>query len=251
VLESLSSNAGASTTPTASPSPLVAAISPPPAVKQLETTAEAAIAAVTETRKRPLVDSGTADNTNSDGGTASSNTRPSYNGKRRKKPRLQDCEEKLAQLKSENELLKRHLSTVMNQSHKTDVERQQLEQKMRRMLDEKSNASDAEIDTMVQKFSDHYSDYGKRRHSELAFHLDQLQRLANPTNFTKMGLWTLGHQSSMKESSNPIAGILQKELGMTGQQGRKILEQRQKIREVCTNLSEVSTSIRNVAVVPY
>lgn len=39
---------------------------------------------------------------------------------------------------------------------------------------------------------------------------------------------------------NPIAGILQKELGITTQQGRKILEQRQKIRDVSSNLKEVS-----------
>jgi hypothetical protein len=62
--------------------------------------------------------------------------------------------------------------------------------------------------------------------------------LANPTNFTKMGLWTLGQQSL--DTTNPIAGILQKELGITSQQGRKILEQRQKIQRVCTNLKEVN-----------
>ena len=65
--------------------------------------------------------------------------------------------------------------------------------------------------------------------------------LANPTNFTKMRLWTLGQQS--KDTKNPIAGILQKELGITSQQGRKIIEQRQKIQSVCTNLKEVSLLI--------
>lgn len=64
-------------------------------------------------------------------------------------------------------------------------------------------------------------------------------RLANPTNFTKMGLWTLGGQSSNKDRGNPIAGMLQKELGISAQQGRKILDQRQKIQKVCLNLKEV------------
>jgi hypothetical protein len=91
--------------------------------------------------------------------------------------------------------------------------------------------------------------------------------LANPTNFTKMGLWTLGGggvQSSSTSSSNganggnsktnglngsnnrgsngsrnPIAGMLQRELGISAQQGRKILDQRQKIQNVCSNLKEV------------
>ena len=46
-------------------------------------------------------------------------------------------------------------------------------------------------------------------------------RLVVPTNFTKLGLWTLG-QSSSDPKRNPIAGILQKELDITPQQGRKI-----------------------------
>ena len=53
-----------------------------------------------------------------------------------------------------------------------------------------------------------------------------------------MGLWTLGQQS--RDTKNPIAGILQKELGITVPQGRKIFEQRQKIQVVCNNLKEVS-----------
>jgi hypothetical protein len=75
-----------------------------------------------------------------------------------------------------------------------------------------------------------------------------------------MGLWTLGGggvQSSSASSSdsanggsnkangtngskNPIAGMLQRELGISAQQGRKILDQRQKIQNVCSNLKEVS-----------
>ena len=56
-----------------------------------------------------------------------------------------------------------------------------------------------------------------------------------------MGLWTLGQQSK-DPKRNPIAGILQKELGITAQQGRKILDQRQKIRDVCSNLKEVRST---------
>lgn len=59
----------------------------------------------------------------------------------------------------------------------------------------------------------------------------------NPTNFTKMGLWTLG-QDSTNPKRNPIAGILQKELDITAQQGRKIIEQREKIQALCDNLKE-------------
>ena len=59
-----------------------------------------------------------------------------------------------------------------------------------------------------------------------------------PTTFTKMGLWTLGQNEGFytNPKRNPIAGILRKELDITPVQGRKILEQRQKIRDVCDNL---------------
>lgn len=65
-------------------------------------------------------------------------------------------------------------------------------------------------------------------------------RLAAPTNFTKMGLWTLGQSEQFYTDikRNPIAGILRKELGITPQQGRKILEKRQRIVKLCENLKE-------------
>ena len=62
-------------------------------------------------------------------------------------------------------------------------------------------------------------------------------RLVNPTNFTKMGLWTIA-QNSADKKGNTIAGILMKELDITPQQGRKILDQREKIRTLCDNLKE-------------
>ena len=67
-----------------------------------------------------------------------------------------------------------------------------------------------------------------------------LDRLVAPNIFTKMGLWTLGQNEGFytNPKRNPIAGILRKELGITPVQGRKILEQRQKIRIVCDNLKQ-------------
>jgi hypothetical protein len=65
-------------------------------------------------------------------------------------------------------------------------------------------------------------------------------RLVAPTNFTKMGLWTLGQNEKFYTDLKryPIAGILREELRITPQQGRKIVEQSQKIRELSENLKE-------------
>jgi hypothetical protein len=199
-----------------------------PSVQQLQNTAEAAIAAVTEKRKRTLEEAGAA--SSRDGGTGTL-----AHSKRRKKPRLADCESRLAQLKSENDVLKRHLHNISNQSHKFDQERAEAEARMKYLL--QREAGHEEMDSAIKNYTELYSDYGRRRHQELTFHLEQLQRLANPTSFTKMGLWSL-QNSHMGPKGNPVAGILQKELAITAQQGRKILEQRQKIRDVCANLKE-------------
>eukprot|EP00543_Licmophora_paradoxa_P018934 CAMPEP_0202470718 /NCGR_PEP_ID=MMETSP1360-20130828/82382_1 /ASSEMBLY_ACC=CAM_ASM_000848 /TAXON_ID=515479 /ORGANISM="Licmophora paradoxa, Strain CCMP2313" /LENGTH=60 /DNA_ID=CAMNT_0049096511 /DNA_START=78 /DNA_END=257 /DNA_ORIENTATION=+ len=55
-----------------------------------------------------------------------------------------------------------------------------------------------------------------------------------------MGLWTLGQHEKFYTDlkRNPIAGILRQELGITPQQGRKILDQRQKIQNLSQNLKE-------------
>ena len=48
-----------------------------------------------------------------------------------------------------------------------------------------------------------------------------------------------GNNRGSNGSKNPIAGMLQRELGISAQQGRKILDQRQKIQNVCSNLKKV------------
>lgn len=191
----------------------------------VEDCAEAAIASVTETRKRTQ-------------GEAIKDTKAPLYSKRRKKPRLADCESKLASLKAENETLKRHLDTITNQSNKFDEERKAQEQEMKRLMHE--GAGPEQLNPLLNQFSEVYSDYGDNRHKELTFHLQQLQRLVAPTNFTKMGLWTLGQNERFYTDikRNPIAGILREELRITSQQGRKILEQSQKIRDLSENLKE-------------
>ena len=55
-----------------------------------------------------------------------------------------------------------------------------------------------------------------------------------------MTLWTCGQSDQFfyKPKSNPIAGILMKELDITPVQGRKIIERRDKIRAVCDNIRQ-------------
>lgn len=213
----------------------------PPTVQQLAATAEAAITSVSRSKRArsesPPQEKGKG--SSGDEKNAAAAAAAAAAAKRRKKPRLVECEQKLAELKAENAMLKRHLANHSAQSHQLDQDRLAQEQRMRQMAD--SGSTEEELNEAIQTFQDMYSDYGRRRHQEIVFHLDQLLRLANPTNFTKMGLWTMGQQSK-NNRSNPIASILQKELGITPQQGKKIVDQREKIRNVCANMKEVRGS---------
>lgn len=128
-----------------------------PILQQLQSTAAEAIAAV---GKRSAA-------------AAAVDTDKPYS-KRRKKPRLSDCERKLAELQAENALLKSHLDNISNKNFKLDQERVKAETQMRAMLQE--DAPDAQLDPVVQNFTEMYSDYGRKRHEELNFHLEQLQR---------------------------------------------------------------------------
>jgi hypothetical protein len=155
------------------------------------------------------------------------------------------------------------LENVSNKAHRFDQEKEAAGKRIHALLEH--NAGRDEMNAAVREFTEMYSDYGKNRQNELNFHLEQLQRyairlgyscalartaaflisfllaclhrLVNPTNFTKMGLWTLG-QNSISPKQNPIAGILQKELDITPQQGRKILDQSEKIKALCENIKE-------------
>lgn len=143
---------------------------PPPAVtvEKLRLTAEQAIAAVTkkrppgeETEPSPVLSS------NMNG------SKPVYS-KRRKKPRLSDCESKLAQLKAENEVLKRHLQNVSNKAHQIEHGKEESAKQIKLLHD--SNAGPEELDKVVKEMTDTYSDYGCNRQQELSFHLEQLSR---------------------------------------------------------------------------
>jgi hypothetical protein len=150
------------------PGPAAAPDTVTPVVQELRKTAEEAIAAVSENRKRALEDpSATSPNDGNASGRA-------IYSKRRKKPRLSDCETKLAELQAENELLKRHLANVSNKAYRFEQEKTQAGARFKKMLD--GEYVPEQLEKAVQEFTDLYSDYGRRRQQELSFHLEQLQR---------------------------------------------------------------------------
>jgi hypothetical protein len=135
---------------------------------------------------------------------------------------------------------------VKNKTARFEAERKAQEKKMKELVMLSSKRGDDEswekdLRENLAQFTETYSDYGKHRQEELFFHLNQLEKLAAPTTFTKMSLWTLGQNDSFFTNPNnhPISGILKKELEITPAQGKKILAQRSKIQKLCNNIKEV------------
>lgn len=151
-------------------------VSPPQPVllQQVQKSAVEAIAAVTSKRSlTPAGASTTTATTATDQVDSPMESNKPYS-KKRKKPRLSDCELKLAELQSENVILKRHLDNICDRNARLDEDRMKAEQQMRQMLHD--NAPDSILDPVVKNFTEMYSDYGRKRHDELNFHLQQLQR---------------------------------------------------------------------------
>lgn len=138
------------------------------AIDSLRMTAEQAIATVSKKRSP-----GSREESQSNSASGSNDSRPLYS-KRRKKPRLSDCESKLAQLKAENEMLKRHLQNVSNKAHQIEQGKEESAGLIKRLHD--SNAGADEMERVVKDMTDTYSDYGINRQQELSFHLEQLSR---------------------------------------------------------------------------
>lgn len=162
--------------------------------------------------------------------------------KKRKRPIIEECETKLATLKDENRILKRHLDAVLKKTKSADLERAQAERDMREMVQKQGGGvvDEEKLQKLVTRFTEMYSDYGKSRQQELRFHLEQLRKLATPTTFTKMSLWTLGQNDRFfhHPKKNSLGDILRLELEITPSQVKKIVERRQRIHSLTANIKQ-------------
>ena len=243
-----------------------------PSAQQIEETANAAIEAVQKRRSaahespshddksgpdiQSIVDQDpsksceltlAASLTNQDAGSVGSGGMSGNAHRKRKRPRVDECEAKLAALRDENRLLKRHLDNVLKKTQSFDTERALAERKMREMILQSGQdghgvqgVHDQELRQLLTRFTEMYSDYGKTRQQELKFHLQQLKKLATPTTFTKMSLWTLGQNDQFfhNPKRNSLGAILMKELQISPAQAKKIVERRDRVHSLSTNIKE-------------
>lgn len=163
---------------------------------------------------------------------AKTSKRPVGGKSAKKRPResVEDLEARVIALKSENADLHAHLLNVTQRTTEVQKQRIAMEKLMAMKLAElgdKEDSDQSELAQLVKQYTDIYADYGKCRQREVAFHLQQIEKLMVPTNTTKMCLWTLQQDKSFYQSKkSSIYDILSKTLEISAEQTSKILERR-------------------------
>lgn len=190
--------------------------------------------------------------------TKSSSSSVSSLPKKRPRESLEDLELRVKELKTENADLQAHLLNVTQRTKEVQKQRTEMEKMMAEKLQEieacQNTASAStmtqlfnSLNSIIQSYSDNYSDYGKCRQREVAYHLQQLEKLITPTTTTKMCLWTLQNKKTFYDRSlSPLYNLLCEELSLNTDQINKILERRKYIKNILIQQSECLNLIKNL-----
>lgn len=98
-------------------------------------------------------------------------------------------ERRAKELEEENAILHEHMMTVTQRTTDVQKKRAAMEKLMAEkvsMLDENDDGNQSDLADLVNQYTEIYADYGKCRQREVAFHLNQLEKLLTPTQATKV-----------------------------------------------------------------
>ena len=147
-----------------------------PKVQVMQEVAQETISAITSRNSQPIdvpSDAAIRSSSNVNSKDSSHSTQPTK--KRKRVLTTAELNEKLAALRSENEMLKKQVDIVTNKTAQFDKDRASAEEEMRKMITD-NNVSSEELDQVVKNHLEMYADYGSSRHEELTFHLNQLEK---------------------------------------------------------------------------
>lgn len=174
----------------------------------------------------------------------------SSSSKKRPRESIEDLENRVKELRAENEDLHTHYLNVTQRTTEVQKQRAEMEKMMDIKLSEIGDRNDgdqSELAKIVKQYTDLYADYGKCRQREVSFHLQQLEKLVVPTMTTKMCLWTLHQDPSFyQKNRSPMFNILCDELELTPEQIEKILEKRERTSTLLSKLRECLDLIQSL-----
>jgi hypothetical protein len=164
--------------------------------------------------------------------------------RKRKKEKVNDLEERVNALESENLQLRLQLKVGKETVARDAQEKMEVTHQLEQMI--KREASDAEVQSVLETYVKKFSDYGAVRTSSIQRHMEQLERLLLPTQVTKMCMWSLHQDDDFYESTNDsgmgssgsssIWSILMSEIGANEEQKEKIKAHRNDARLMAKDL---------------
>lgn len=159
--------------------------------------------------------------------------------RKKQRVRAEELQDRVNELKAENEQLHAHLSKVQQRTLGLSKQKEQMEAQIHSRVTQE-DSSDEELFELIKKFTELYADYGKNRRAEVNFHLQQLEKLLLPTTTTKMCLWTLeqDHDFFDANDNSSLFSILSNELNISSDQIKRIQARKQRIRDLSSNLRE-------------
>lgn len=118
---------------------------------------------------------------------------------KKKKKRIEQLEESVANLESENLLLRLQLRVGKDAMHRDAQEKLEVTQKLEKLIE--AEAPDEEVSAVIGTYVTKFSDYGEDRSDTIHRHMEQLSRLLQPTRLTKMFMWSLHQDDEFNEES--------------------------------------------------
>mmetsp|Transcript_10742 Transcript_10742/g.18971 ORF Transcript_10742/g.18971 Transcript_10742/m.18971 type:complete len:271 (-) Transcript_10742:47-859(-) len=168
-------------------------------------------------------------NGDSEGATSSSAAPGAREPKKKRNEKITELEERVNALESENLQLRLQLKVGKETVQRDAREKVEITQQLDVLISK--NAPDQELQSVLETYVKNFSDYGAVRIDSLQRHMEHLERLLQPTQVTKMCMWSLHQDDEFYEpaethlsstSSPSIWSILMEEIGASDDQKDKI-----------------------------
>mmetsp|Transcript_35469 Transcript_35469/g.56738 ORF Transcript_35469/g.56738 Transcript_35469/m.56738 type:complete len:267 (-) Transcript_35469:2207-3007(-) len=164
--------------------------------------------------------------------------------RKRKKEKVNDLEERVNELETENLQLRLQLKVGKETVQRDAQEKLEITQKLDEMI--KNGATDEQVQNVLETYVKKFSDYGIVRTESIKRHMEQLERLLLPTQVTKMCMWSLHQDDDFYESTSShsidaggegsIWAIVMKEIEASNEQKEKIKGHRMDARLMAKDL---------------
>ncbi|GBG32439.1 Hypothetical Protein FCC1311_086642 [Hondaea fermentalgiana] len=163
---------------------------------------------------------------------------------KKKKEKVNDLEERVNKLESENLQLRLQLKVGKETVQRDAQEKLEITQRLEEMLSR--GASDTELQAVLETYVKKFSDYGEVRTDSIRRHMEQLERLLLPTQVTKMCMWSLHQDDDFYDSTSEqnlnasgagsIWSMIMREIGASEEQKEKIKGHRNDARQMAKDL---------------